>query len=378
MKLRNVLLAATILAAPVAAKAQPVTGLYVGAGVGYDYLTQTDIRNVTIGPLTTGQINNSRSTSGLKTDSRGGFTGDLAVGYGLGNGLRVELEGVFIKNHYKIKTNNGTNAQGLVGGGNLQTYGALVNVLYDFDVGLGFMYPYVGVGVGYELTSQENGRVYPVGGGAPNLNFYKGRHGSLAAQAILGASFPIAAVPGLSLTADARFNVQTRKETFRGDGLLTNAGPRVLGRETLDTQFNIAGLIGVRYAFNAPVPPAPMAAVVAPAPAPAARTYLVFFDWDRADLTARARQIVAEAAQASTRTSYTKIQVSGNADTSGTHQYNQGLSLRRAETVAAELVRDGVPRAAIAIQAFGDTHLLVPTGPGVREPQNRRVEIVLQ
>jgi OOP family OmpA-OmpF porin len=53
-----------------------------------------------------------------------------------------------------------------------------------------------------------------------------------------------------------------------------------------------------------------------------------------------------------------------------------GLSERRARVVAAELVRDGVPQNAIDMHAYGDTHLLVPTGPGVREPQNRRVEIV--
>jgi outer membrane protein OmpA-like peptidoglycan-associated protein len=45
--------------------------------------------------------------------------------------------------------------------------------------------------------------------------------------------------------------------------------------------------------------------------------------------------------------------------------------------VAAELVRDGVPRAEIDIHAYGDTRPLVPTAPGVREPQNRRVEIIL-
>lgn len=52
--------------------------------------------------------------------------------------------------------------------------------------------------------------------------------------------------------------------------------------------------------------------------------------------------------------------------------------IRRAQTVAAELVKDSVPRNVIAIQGFGETHLLVPTGPGVREPQNRRVEIIIR
>jgi outer membrane protein OmpA-like peptidoglycan-associated protein len=104
----------------------------------------------------------------------------------------------------------------------------------------------------------------------------------------------------------------------------------------------------------------------------------VFFDWDRADLTDRARQVVAEAAATSARVQLTRILVSGYTDTSGSPRYNQALSVRRAEAVAAELVRDGVPRGALSIRGYGGTRLLVPTGANVREPQNRRVEIVLQ
>ena len=125
----------------------------------------------------------------------------------------------------------------------------------------------------------------------------------------------------------------------------------------------------------APPPPPPVAAEIPPAPA---RTYLVFFDWDKADLTDRARQIIAEAAQASTHVNTTQIEVDGHADLSGTPQYNQKLGLRRAQAVGAELVKNGVPQNIIMIQAFGDTRPLVPTARGVREPQNRRVEIVLK
>lgn len=119
------------------------------------------------------------------------------------------------------------------------------------------------------------------------------------------------------------------------------------------------------------------AAAAGPAPAPA-RSFLVFFDWDRATLTDRARQIVKEAADNSTHVQYTRIEVNGYTDTSGTPQYNMGLSIRRADAVKGELVRDGVPAASIGTQGFGETHLLVPTGAGVREPQNRRVEIVIR
>ena len=51
--------------------------------------------------------------------------------------------------------------------------------------------------------------------------------------------------------------------------------------------------------------------------------------------------------------------------------------MRRAQAVAAELVKDGVPNSAIAIQGFGETHLLVPTGAKVRELQNCRVEMII-
>ena len=120
--------------------------------------------------------------------------------------------------------------------------------------------------------------------------------------------------------------------------------------------------------------PAPVAV---PAPAPA-RSYLVFFDWDKSDLTERAKSIVKEAADNSTHVSVTRIEVNGYTDTSGNPAYNLGLSMRRAKAVAGELVRDGVPQNTISVQGFGETHLLVATGPGVREPQNRRVEIIIR
>jgi len=127
--------------------------------------------------------------------------------------------------------------------------------------------------------------------------------------------------------------------------------------------------------------PEPAGAVTPPPPTPTVapvRSYLVFFDWDRADLTTRAREIVAAAAEASTHVQTTRIEVSGYTDLSGTPAYNQKLSIRRAETVEKELIHDGVAASEIAIHGYGESNPLVPTAPGVREPQNRRVEIVLK
>ena len=137
-------------------------------------------------------------------------------------------------------------------------------------------------------------------------------------------------------------------------------------------------MAGVKIKFGAPEPLPPMVSAAAPAPmVQAARSYLVFFDWDKATLTDRARQIIRQAADGSAHVTYTRIEVNGYTDTSGTPQYNMGLSIRRAEAVKAELIKDGVPANAITTKGFGETHPLVPTGAGVREPQNRRVEIVI-
>ena len=83
-------------------------------------------------------------------------------------------------------------------------------------------------------------------------------------------------------------------------------------------------------------------------------------------------------ASASTRVQTTRIQVDGYTDLSGTTGYNQKLSIRRAQTVQTELVRDGVPMNEISIHGYGESNPLVPTAQGVREPQNRRVEIILK
>ena len=59
-------------------------------------------------------------------------------------------------------------------------------------------------------------------------------------------------------------------------------------------------------------------------------------------------------------------------------EQNNALSQRRAEVVASELVARGISREEIGVTAFGESRPLVATADGVREPQNRRVEIVLR
>ena len=350
MNIRSVLLAATVLALPAAAIAQPVTGLYVAGGLGYNWTQNIDLK----------------SGYGATLNDDGGLAAVGSAGWGFGNGVRVELEGNYGAGHFRVR-NSGTD----YGGVDTNNFGVFVNGLYDFNIGWPVV-PYAGLGIGYEWTGARGGHAYRGAGYYGVVN--NDTEGSVAGQVILGAALPLG-VPGLSLTADYRFMATFEDESF---GAYSYPGHTSYSTK-IGNQYNHAVLIGVRYAFNAAPPPPKMAPapVAAPAPAPA-RTYLVFFDWDKSDLSARAHQIIAEAAQNSTRVQLTKIEVSGYADRTGTAQYNMVLSRKRADNVAAELVKDGVPKNVIAIQAFGDTHLLVPTAEGVREPQNRRVEIDLQ
>ncbi|MDB5392636.1 MAG: putative TonB-dependent receptor [Rhodospirillales bacterium] len=139
----------------------------------------------------------------------------------------------------------------------------------------------------------------------------------------------------------------------------------------------------VKYRFSAAEAPAePAAAYVPPpvvAPAPATpKSYLVFFDFNKSDLTPQAVTIVNQAAANAGPAKVTKLEVTGHTDTVGSDAYNMRLSRRRAESVAAQLEKDGIPSSEIEIIAKGKRDLLVPTADGVREPQNRRVQIVYE
>jgi OmpA-OmpF porin, OOP family len=359
MRFRSLCLVMVLLASPFAAQAQPFQGLYIGAGAGVYWPESINVQAAVLG------------SSRTQLDPSVGFAGLASVGYALGNGFRFELEG----NYRTADISRGTGPGLSTFSGTAQTYGALANVLFDMDVHLPWLYPYVGGGVGYGWTHLRNLAVTPVAGSPTGVITSNDTAGGLAYQAIAGLSFPMPRVPGLSLTAEYRFFGIAGGRTFAA----TVTPPGGPFQVKLQQQFSNDFLFGVRYAFNVaqPVPVPTPAAEAAPAPAPA-RSYLVFFDWDKATLSDRARQIVKEAADNSTHVQYTRIEVNGYTDTSGTPKYNQGLSLRRARAVQVELIKDGVPQNAITIQGFGDTHLLVQTGPGVREPQNRRVEIIIR
>jgi len=105
--------------------------------------------------------------------------------------------------------------------------------------------------------------------------------------------------------------------------------------------------------------------------------FIVFFDWDMDEITPQAAAILDNAASQYQATGQARVVLAGHADRSGSDEYNIGLSQRRANNVGRYLEGRGVAAGSISTEAFGESRPLVETADGVREPQNRRVEITM-
>ena len=270
MRLKSSFFAAAVIAAPLGAQAQsanppPVTGLYISIGAGANLLQDEHL------------VNGTGTASEAKLRSRIGPVVVGAIGYGFGNGLRLELEGNYRNNRFSQGRDFGFPA---AAGGNEVKYGPMVNVLYDLTGLIPFPYaaPYAGVGVGYQWAHFDNVHVYgPTG--FPRITSDDTR-GALAYQAIIGTVIPWQILPGLATTIEYRFLGLAHRDY----DITAAAAPGVAagGRLKFGNDFNHSLLIGVRYNFGAPTPASPAAPMPAAVPTPAAaRSYLVFFDWTR-------------------------------------------------------------------------------------------------
>jgi OOP family OmpA-OmpF porin len=125
----------------------------------------------------------------------------------------------------------------------------------------------------------------------------------------------------------------------------------------------------------APPPPAPEPVVAPPPPVCSPGPFIVFFEWDKSDITPEAASILDNAIAQYANCGNAQVMLAGHADRSGSAQYNVGLSQRRADAVKAYMVAHAIPDAVVTEQAFGESRPRVETADGVREVQNRRVEI---
>ena len=318
-------LVAAAVAVPFAAQAQtgpmgsdtfvPSQGFYVGLGGGLDF------------PIGS----NSQASASM------GWAAGGKIGYDF-IGPRIEAE----VSYGQIPTS--ANVPGTAITNKVGSLMVMGNVLYDF-MPTSQWTPYVGAGLGIAFVDSNSSL------GSTQFAY----------QAMAGLAYNINS--SLRVGLEARY-LGTTNPSVNVPGLGTVSYPNQ----------NILALAGIQFKFGAPetAPPPPPAAAVAPP------SFMVFFDWDRSNLSQQALNTIKQAAAAFKSKGNARITATGHTDTSGPEAYNMALSLRRANAVKDALVREGVPAQAITVIGKGETGLLVKTADGVREPQNRRVEIVIQ
>lgn len=323
-----------------------VAGPYVSVGGIYNFIEKD-------------AVNVSGTTHNAKFKNGWGVLG--AGGYEWETGVRTELELSHRENKGKYIDTSATPL-----GGKRNDTALMANILFDLNNSTKLT-PYFGAGIGVDWVKWSN-----VGTGTPPV--FSGSKGSVAWQAILGLAYNIDT--NLKLIGEFRY-MKSVDHNYTG-----TAGATAKGWDDGDGQF----LLGLRYSFGTPAkkevaaapPPAPAPAPVrAPAP-PVPQKFLVFFDFDKSNLRSDAQKIVSESVTYAKTNGKATIVVTGHADTSGSDAYNMALSERRAQTVEKELERLGIPASEVSVHWKGESEPLVQTGDGVKEPQNRRVEIILE
>jgi len=312
--------AAALVALPVMAQAQsPSPGVYIGVEGGVNWLLNFNANtNIPAAPVI-----------GV-TPGTGWMAGGV-IGYDF-VGPRVELEGIYRWNSTNIGL-PGTAVNNQIG-----QLGIMANLMYDF-MPASVITPYIGVGAGLGLVDGNS--------------------------SLSSTVFAYQGIIGLGWLVDTNFRINLDGRYYG------TSNPQIYSSSWTNNNFSI--MLGLQLKFGSSPPPPPP-----PAPAVAPPSFMVFFDWDRSNLSQQALNTIKQAAAAFKSKGNARITATGHTDTSGPEAYNMALSLRRANAVKDALVREGVPAQAITVIGRGEAGLLVQTGDNVREPQNRRVEIVIQ
>ena len=291
------------------------------------------------------------------------------IGYDFG-GFRLEAETSYRRNGVESFNVNSLTTYAASAGnltGNVSSLSFMLNGLLDFgdDDGLqGFVGGGAGIGR-VKVVTQAPGVLYDI----------NDSDSGFAWQALAGVRYPI--TDHVDLGLKYRFHNQDHVN-------LVGAGRPIETRYRshslmLTLGYNFGGTPApIPVPVPVPVPPPPPPPPPPPAPeAPVCNKgpYIVFFDWDKSDITPEAASILDSAVTAYGNCANVPIMLAGYADRSGAPTYNQGLSERRNASVTGYLSAHGIPSGAMSSQGFGESNNRVPTADGVRELQNRRVEI---
>ncbi len=341
MRLRSVLLAASALAMGSAAQASE--GWYISLGAGANWLQDSDY-----------SVAGTTTTFAGSHEFDSGFIAASAIGYDWGR-WRAEFEVAYRQNDLECAS---------IGAGAciLQTdrfgdqweLSQMVNVLYDVPLG-GRFTGSVGAGVGGVLVVADAG-IFDYGGLADVDDYV------VAGQLIAQVAYDL--TDRWQAYADYRF-------LLADDPSGTVIATQVAEWEKSDHSV----MIGIRFDLQrdgaAPPPVKPQVMPQAP------KQFIVFFGFNKSNLTPEAARVVSDAAAAAKEFGSASISIVGHTDTSGSNQYNLRLSMRRAQSVKDGLVDNGIPASAVSTSGRGEDELMVQTGNGVKEPQNRRATIDL-
>ncbi len=377
MNLKTTLLTAAASLA-IAPAAHAYEGLYGSIGAGLSYFGyENDVSNDSVavpGPV----------TFDSDSDYDNGIGIYAAIGKAHGNGVRTELEYSY-RNADIDQIDPNPGFAGVLAGdinGDTKIHALMVNALYDFQNGVDGITPYIGAGAGvarvnHSIAGANAGSGFSIAYGSFDYNF--------AYQGIAGVAVGLA--EGLTLDLSYRY--------FNMLGNKYNATINGVGSEVKANASSHNLFAGLRWNFGASTPPpvqykdcwdgssVPITAECPPqiieeqAATLDPIQFTVYFDYDKSNLTPQASTLIQEAASRALQNEIETVVVAGNTDTSGSSAYNQALSERRARVVREALIANGVPADSIRTEAYGESNLAKPTPDGVREPLNRRSEVVI-
>ena len=330
--------------------------------------------------------------SAIQADHHNGYDFGGIVGYDFGL-FRLEAEGSYRNADVRqlqvtaAGVPNGANGALIsnltrAAGGDSSVLSFMVNALADFGPDDGLQ-GFVGGGVGVARTKFDGVTINRSGPG-----FLDDSDSGFAWQLLAGVRAPLTDTIDVGLKY--RFFNTSNNDVV--DSLGRDASAKWRSHSILGTiGFNFGGAPapmqtcwdGTQLPMDAtcparPTPPPPPPVVQPPvvqAPVCNKGPYIVFFEWDKADITPEAATILNNAVSAYANCGAASVMLAGHADRSGTATYNVGLSQRRANNVRSYMAGRGVPDGRITTEAFGESQPRVPTADGVRELQNRRVEI---